>query len=195
MNLIRIAREQDVPAMLELYRPYILNTTHTFEYRVPTEAEFLERFRQITLRHPWLVWEEQGQVLGYAYGSAPFERDAYRWSCEASIYLRPDAQGRGIGRRLYQALEQIMAYQGHRLCYAIITSENVGSLAFHQKLGYQKTAEMPGCGRKFGRWLGVVWMEKALNQPGNPTDFPITWAALRQDEQKFCDILDVLSIS
>ena len=195
MHLIRIAEEQDVLEMLSIYRPYILNTTHTFEYAVPTEAEFLERFRQITRRHPWLVWEEDGRILGYAYGSAPFERDAYRWTCEASIYLRPEAQGRGIGRRLYQALEAIMARQGHRLCYAIITSENTGSLAFHQKMGYSITAEMPGCGRKFGRWLGVTWMEKKLNPPGDPQDFPLSWAVVRQDAQRFLDILDILSLS
>ena len=140
--MIRIGEERDVPEMLDIYGPYILNTTHTFEYRVPTAAEFLERFRQITRRHPWLVWEEDGQVLGYAYGSAPFERDAYRWSCECSIYLRPEARGRGIGRKLYRALEGIMAYQGHRLCYAIITSENTGSLAFHEKMGYSVTARL-----------------------------------------------------
>ena len=193
--MIRIAEERDIPDMLAIYGPYILNTTHTFEYRVPSEREFLERFQSITRRHPWLVWQEDGQILGYAYGSAPFERDAYRWSCEASIYLAPTAQGRGIGRKLYQALEAIMAYQGHRLCYAIITSENTGSLAFHQKMGYSITAQMPGCGRKFGRWLGVTWMEKTLNLIKDPEDFPTTWDALRQDAQKFSDILDILSLS
>ena len=108
--MIRIAEETDVPAILAIYAPYILRTTVTFEYEVPTEEAFLERFRAVTARYPWLVWEEDGQVLGYAHGSAPFERAAFRWSCEASVYLRPDARGRGIGRKLYGALEKILAF-------------------------------------------------------------------------------------
>ena len=193
--MIRIAKETDISQMLSIYAPYILHTTHTFEYNVPTESEFLERFRRITVRHPWLVWEEDGQILGYAYGSAPFERDAYRWSCECSIYLRPQAHRRGIGRQLYTALEAIMAYQGHRQCYAIVTEENRDSLAFHRNMGYKVAAEMPGCGRKFGRWLGIIWMEKTLNFVENPTGFPVEWQAIRQDEQKISDILDILSLS
>ena len=193
--MIRIATPQDVPEILSIYTPYILNTTHTFEYEGPSQGEFLERFQRITTRHPWLVWEEDGQVLGYAYGSSPFERDAYRWSCEASIYLRPEARGKGIGRRLYTALEQLMAFQGHRICYAIITEENRDSLAFHHKMGYQVTAKMPGCGRKFGRWLGVIWMEKPLNLVDCPSSFPTEWQSIRQDDQKISDILDTLSLS
>ena len=110
--MIRIAEERDVPEILSIYAPYVLQTTHTFEYDVPTQAEFLARFRSITAVFPWLVWEEDGRILGYAYGSAPFERAAYRWSCETSVYLRPEAKGRGIGRKLYTALEQLLAAQG-----------------------------------------------------------------------------------
>ena len=101
--MIRIATEADVPEILAIYAPYIENTTITFEYNVPTKAEFLERFRSITQQFPWLVWEEDGKILGYAYGSAPFQRDAYRWCAEDSIYLHPDARGRGIGTKLCTA--------------------------------------------------------------------------------------------
>ena len=75
--MIRIATENDVPQMLAIYAPYILNTTHTFEYDVPSREEFLQRFRDLTKQFPWLVWEEDGKILGYAYGSAPFARAAY----------------------------------------------------------------------------------------------------------------------
>ena len=187
--MIRIATEADVPAILDIYAPYILSTTITFEYEVPTEESFLERFHAITARYPWLVWEEDGRILGYAHGSAPFGRAAFRWSCEASVYLLPEARGRGIGRKLYHALEQILAYQGHRLCYAIITSENRDSLAFHSRMGYRFTAEMPDCGYKFGRWLGVIWMEKLLNVVEHPSSFPTDWKFLCQDDQKFFDFL------
>ena len=187
--MIRIATEADVPAILAIYAPYILDTTITFEYDVPTEEAFLARFRTITRRYPWLVWEEDGEILGYAHGSAPFERAAFRWSCEASVYLRPNAQGRGIGKQLYTALERLLSLQGHRLCYAIITSDNAASLAFHKKLGYTVTAELPGCGFKFGQWLGVTWVEKTIGFVQFPRDFPVEWHTLRQDEQKIRNIL------
>ncbi len=110
--MIRIATEADVPAMLAIYAPYILTTTHTFEYEVPALEEFTRRFQAVTEQFPWLVWEEDGEILGYAYGSAPFERAAYRWMAEDSVYLRPGARGRGIGRKLLTALEKILQYQG-----------------------------------------------------------------------------------
>ena len=193
--MIRIATEADVPEMLAIYAPYVLTTTHTFEYDVPTEAEFLTRFRAVTTQFPWLVWEENGQILGYAYGSAPFERAAYRWCAEDSVYLRPEARGRGIGKKLCLTLEEILKYQGYRVIYAIITSENADSLAFHEKIGYYKTAEMPQCGYKFGRWLGITWMEKRLNSVAFSSIFPVGWLSIMQDNKKISDILDILSLS
>ena len=123
--MIRIATEADVAAMLAIYAPYVENTTYTFEYTVPTTEEFIHRFREITQQFPWLVWEQDGVILGYAYGSLPFVRAAYAWAGEVSIYLAPEAQGRGIGRRLYTALEALMEHQGYRILYAIITEENL----------------------------------------------------------------------
>ena len=91
--MIRIATEQDIPAILEIYGPYVQNTAISFEYTVPTLQEFTMRFRAITAQFPWLVWDENGKILGYAYGSAPFERVAYQWCAEDSLYLLPEAQG------------------------------------------------------------------------------------------------------
>ena len=85
--MIRFAAESDVPAMLAIYAPYVRNTAYTFEYTVPTDAEFTARFLSYTRQCPWLVWEEDGAVLGYAYGSLPFERAAYAWCAEVSVYL------------------------------------------------------------------------------------------------------------
>ena len=193
--MIRIATEADVAQMLAIYAPYIENTTITFEYHVPTEMEFLERFRRITTRFPWLVWEENGRILGYAYGSAPFERDAYRWCAEDSVYLLPEAQGKGIGSRLCLALEKVLFYQGFRRIYALITAENKKSVIFHQKLGYTLRAELPDTGYKFGRWIGVVWMDKAWDFVDFPNNFPTIWPAIMQSQQSFSDILDILSLS
>ena len=104
--MIRFAVEADIPEILEIYAPYVLNTAYSFEYTVPTLEEFKERFRSYTQQFPWLVWEEEGRVLGYAYGSRPWGRMAYSWNAEVSIYLAPAIHGRGIGRKLYDVLEE-----------------------------------------------------------------------------------------
>ena len=192
--MIRIAEEQDVPEILSIYAPYVLNTTCTFEYDVPSQDEFLARFRSITARFPWIVWEEDGMILGYAYGSPLFSRAAYSWSCESSVYLRPEAKGRGIGRALYTVLEQILAYQGYIVNYAIVTSENLPSLAFHEKLGYRNAGEFTGCAFKFGKRLGIIWMEKEIKISEIPSKFPDIWPFVRQDAEKFSYILDILSL-
>ena len=193
--MIRIATEADVPAILEIYSPYVTDTTITFEYDVPTEAEFLARFRNITRDFPWLVWEENGSILGYAYACRPFERAAYAWCAEPSIYLKSSAQGRGIGRKLYAALEELLKMQGYRVLLALITGENAGSLRFHEKLGYEVVGELRRSGYKFGRWLSVFWMEKSVGIVQNPSEFPRSWGVIGQDNQNICDILYNLSLS
>ena len=193
--MLRLATIADVPQILAIYGPYVHTTTHTFEYEAPSLAAFEARFREITEQFPWLVWEEDGRVLGYAYGSAPFERAAYRWSGEVSVYLAPEAQRKGIGRKLYAALEEIMFYQGYRVLYAIVTSENAASLAFHKALGYRTVAELPGCGMKFERWLGITWLEKRSKTGEIPSNMPENMVSIVKDNRKFQKILDILSLS
>ena len=193
--MIRIAEERDIPAILEVYGPYVLNTTITFEYDVPTREEFTRRFRDITRQFPWLVYEEDGEILGYAYASAPYARAAYAWCAEPSVYLKPEVRGRGIGRKLYAALEQILDCQGYQVLYALVTQENEASLRFHERCGYRVSVLFPNCGFKFGRWLGVIWMEKRLKSVEIPSHPPISWNHIRQTCQKISDILDNLSLS
>ena len=193
--MIRIATEADVPEILAIYAPYILNTTYTFEYDVPTQAEFLQRFRDLTQQFPWLVYEEEGKLLGYAYGSAPFARAAYSWCAEDSIYLLPEAQGKGIGSRLCLALEKVLFYQGYQRIYALITAENEHSIAFHKSLGYTLRGVLPDAGIKFSRRVGVVWMDKTANFVDIPSSFPRPWQKLMQDGQTISDILAILSLS
>lgn len=173
--MIRFATENDLPAMLDIYRPYVEQTTYSFEYDVPSPEIFARRFFDHIQQFPWLVWEEEGAVVGYAYAGAPWERSAYRWCAEVSIYLHGSVRGRGLGRRLYAGLEEILTRQGYRVAYALITTENLGSLAFHEKLGYTRRAVFENCGYKMGKWLGVIWMEKWLNPLGTPTEFPKKW--------------------
>lgn len=170
---IRQATVQDVPRILEIYAPYVENTAISFEYTVPSLGAFTQRFLEITARFPWLVWEEKGVVLGYAYGSLPFERAAYQWCAEASIYLCPEARGKGIGKKLYGELEQLLQQQGYKKVYAIITTANEDSIAFHRAAGYRHTATMPNCGFKIGVWYGTVWMEKELNTWDTPPRKPV----------------------
>ena len=193
--MIRIATTDDIPQILAIYGPYIEHSTASFEYTVPTEEAFRERFLRITKQFPWLVWEEEGRILGYAYASRPFERAAYQWCAEDSLYLLPQAQGKGIGKKLLTALEKILTYQGYRVVYAIITSENERSLAFHRRCGYAFLAEMPHCGVKFGKSLGIVWMEKRLSSVEIPSNTPFSWPEIGQNERSFSDILDILSLS
>ncbi len=173
--MIRIATEKDIPAMLEIYRPYVENTTCSFEYDLPCTRSFTQRFFEHTVQFPWLVWEEDGAVKGYAYAGAPWERAAYRWSAEVSIYLAPEVQRKGVGRALYARLEDILKAQGYRMVYAVITSENEASVAFHAALGYRVAGEFHSCGFKQGRWLSVTWMEKELAGEFIPGRFPKNW--------------------
>ena len=193
--MIRLATEADIPQILAVYAPYVEHTTHTFEYCVPTQAAFRDRFCAITEKFPWLVWEEDGTVLGYAYGSTLFERTAYQWCAEVSIYLAPQIQGRGVGRRLYTALEQILFFQGYRVLQALVTQENEGSLGFHQALGYRAVAKLPACGVKFGRWLGVTYLEKRTEIGEIPSIPPVSFLSIVNNDRKFLKILDILSLS
>ena len=193
--MIRIAEKADLPAILAIYGPYILTTTATFEYDIPSPEAFESRFDAITAQFPWLVWEEDGRILGYAYAAPPYTRAAYAWCAEPSVYLLPEARGRGIGKKLYDALEAILRRQGYQVLYALITGENTASLHFHQRCGYTFRVLFPDCGFKFGRWLGLIWMEKRLKTVEIPTNPPVPWSSLGQNGQKISDILDNLSLS
>lgn len=192
---VRIAIEADIPAILEIYAPYVENTAYSFEYEAPTLEVLCLRFREITARFPWLVWEEDGRVLGYAYASAPFSRAAYQWCGEVSIYLHPCAHRKGIGRKLYTALERLLTVQGYQTVYAIITASNGGSLAFHAALGYRELARMPDCGFKMGRWQDVIWMEKRLKPVEIPSRTPVPWRQLVQSNSILTEILAKLTLS
>ena len=142
-----------------------------------------------------MVWEEGGEILGYAYASPPYTRAAYRWCAEPSVYLRPEARGRGIAKALYDALEKILTVQGYQVLYALITEENLASRRFHEKMGYRFSVLFPDCGFKFGRWLGLIWMEKRLKPVEIPSKSPTPWSEFVKDRQRIFYILDNLSLS
>ena len=193
--MIRPAVDRDIPEILAIYAPYVENSTATFEYDVPCLKTFTQRFYTYTAQFPWLVYEEDGVILGYAYASAPYERAAFRWCAEPSVYLRPEARGKGIARKLYTVLEAILEKQGYHVLYALITSENTASVRFHEKMGYQIKGDFPNCGYKFNRWLGLYWMEKRIKIVHSPSAFPRPWLSIVQDAERFTNFLDSLSLS
>ncbi len=193
--MIRIAKEEDLKAILEIYRPYVEHSTASFEYVTPSAEDFSRRFRQITEKYPWLVWEEDGAVLGYAYGSAPFERAGYAWCAETSIYIRSDCHGRGIGKKLYAALESLLFAMGYEVLYAIVTDENEDSLAFHRALGYTQVAHLKNCCWKFEKSLGIIYLEKRAGFVDSPSEMPIRWSLFVENAGKVAKILDKITLS
>lgn len=167
--VLRTADPTDAAALLEIYAPYVLDTAITFEYDVPSEAEFAARIARTLQRYPYLVAELDGTAIGYAYTGAFHPRAAYDRAAETSIYLRGDCRGHGLGRRLYTALETISLAQNVQNLYACIgwpDEEDAhltrASAAFHERLGYTLVGEFHRCGYKFGTWYSMVWMEKLL---------------------------------
>ena len=159
---IETACPDDAAELLAIYAPYVRETAITFEYDVPTQAEFESRIRNTLQKYPYIKAVRDGEILGYAYASPLGHRAAYAWSAETSIYVRQDARGNGIGKRLYAALEDGLRARGITNAYACITFPNPESISFHEREGYALAGHFHRCGYKFDRWLDVVWMEKFL---------------------------------
>lgn len=170
MNL-RFAGQADVPALLSIYERYI-PTTVTFEYVLPGEEEFARRVASISAVYPYLAAVEGETILGYAYAHRIAERAAYSWGAELSIYLHPDAVGRGLGRRLYGALIALLRLQGVRTVYGLVASPNPASEGLHQSLGFHRMGVQHKAGYKNGSWIDLLWFEKPI-APYTPEPAPL----------------------
>ena len=166
---IRVAEEKDAATLLEIYSYYVEKTAITFEYETPSIEEFTQRIHDIKVKYPYIVVEEKGEILGYAYGSAFHPRAAYGWCAEMSIYVRHDRRGSGAGGRLYRALESLLAEMGIlnlNACIAVAPKDDEyltsASVDFHKHFGYKRVGEFHRCGYKFNRWYNMVWMEKMI---------------------------------
>lgn len=161
---IRQVQLSDGEQILKVYAPFITDTCISFEYTVPTLAEFTQRIKNISSEYPYLVLEQEGEILGYAYAHRYLERAAYNWDVEVTIYLAPQAQGKGLGVILYDALEKLMALQNIKNLYSCITGDNVHSIEMHRAMGYEFIGTFPKAGFKHNRWLDVVWMAKTIGE-------------------------------
>lgn len=161
---IRMALQEDAEELLAIYAYYVENTAITFEYAVPSEEEFRTRIKHTLEKYPYLTAECDGRICGYAYAS-PFKgRAAYDWAVETSIYVKADMHGSGIGKRLYETLEQFLKKQHVINANACIAYPNPESIAFHERLGYRTVGHFTECGYKFGKWYDMIWMEKMLGE-------------------------------
>jgi len=163
---IRSAAEADVADIQAIYAHHVLNGTGTFEEEPPSVEEMAARFHKIVDDgFVWLVAEDATGVLGFGY-YAPFrDRSAYRFTVENSIYVREDVRRQGVGRALVARLIELATAQGSRQMIAVIgDSENVASIGVHASLGFHRVGTMKAVGVKFGRWLDVVTMQRALGK-------------------------------
>ncbi len=164
MPLIRPSREEDVATITAIYRHHVLKGTGTFEIEPPTESEMAARRADVLSKGlPYLVLEDEGRVMGFAYCNWFKPRPAYRFFAEDSIYMAPDAHRKGMGRALLAELCVQAERAGIRKLLAVIgDSANAGSIGVHTALGFGHVGLLKSCGWKFDRWLNVVMMEKPL---------------------------------
>ena len=171
MITVRSARPDDAKEILEIYSYYVKNTAITFECTVPDEDGFRRRIEKTLENYPYLVAEIDGKIKGYAYAGPFVGREAYSHSCELSIYVDCSSHRCGIGKILYSEIEKRLKEMGFLNLYACIASPNEpdeyltnNSESFHSHMGFARVGTFTDCGRKFGRWYNMIWMEKIIGE-------------------------------
>lgn len=159
---IRMATLEDCERILEIYTPYILKSTASFEYEVPSVEEFRDRMKGIQAQFPWLVCEIDGKIAGYAYASKHAQRAAYQWSADVSIYLDESYHRMHIATDLYDTLIDIIRKQGYYTAYALISVPNERSDAFHERFGFKHVGTIHKAGYKHGEWHDLKYYEYEL---------------------------------
>ena len=177
---IRLARAEDAAAVAALYGPYVSGSIVSFENAPPDQAEMRERIASGGALYPWLTaWDETDHLLGFASASAFRSRHAYRFTVETSVYLAPSAQGRGLGRRLYERLLSLLEAQGFTQAIAAISLPNPASVALHEKLGFRSAGTYRDVGFKLGGWRSVgLWqrpLAPAAASPQEPVPYHSVW--------------------
>lgn len=162
--VIRSVETKDIPTLCRLYNHYVQNTLASFEEMPVSVEDFSRRISSVTPRFPWLVYEGEGKVQGFAYANTWKYRSAYRHTLETTIYLDHQSCGEGIGSLLYEALiEALQDFNAHTLI-ACISLPNAPSVALHEKLGYEKIGHFREVGRKHDTWIDVGYWQRPLFQ-------------------------------
>ncbi|MEO5564964.1 MAG: N-acetyltransferase family protein [Chitinophagaceae bacterium] len=182
MPHIRLATAADAQGILNIYAPYIKNTSLTFETEIPSVASFGKRIADYLENWPWLVCEIDGIIAGYAYGSRYRERMGYQWCVECSAYIHDNFLRAGIGSALYKSLFDVLKLQGYRNVYAVINLPNDRSVTFHEKMGFQHFATYENVGYKLGKWKNVGWWQLVINEYNEEPSAPKLFAALNKQE-------------
>ena len=170
--IIRPATPEDAGGILDIYAPFILNTTVTFETEVPSAEAFAQRIENVTKNYPWIVCEHEGRIVGYAYTARHRERAAYGLSAELSVYVSPDYPRRGIGKTLCSEIIKISRDIGICTIFSAISVPNEKSVALHRALGFQECGHFVRAGRKFNKWLDLAWFELILSDDPLPALLP-----------------------
>jgi phosphinothricin acetyltransferase len=173
---IRTATASDAPAVRTIYGPFVSDSATSFETVVPDVAELERRIQAQADTYPWLVFERDGTVLGYAYASPHRARAAYQWSAEVSVYVDPRAHRRGVGRALYLALFELLRRQHYVNAFAGITLPNASSVGLHEAMGFAPIGVFRQIGFKFDRWHDVAWLQLRLRQDPQPVSSPLPLA-------------------
>lgn len=186
---IRIATLEDARELLEIYRPYVEQTAITFEYEVPSLEEFRSRIENTLKRYPYIVAEQEGELLGYAY-TGPFKsRAAYDWAVETTVYVKGNCRKKGVGKTLYAVLEELTKRQNilnMNACIAYPEGEDEhltkDSVHFHHHLGYEEVGQFHKCGYKFDTWYNMIWMEKLIGEHAADPEPVIPFPQIRLKE-------------
>lgn len=180
---IRRASVADAEAIRAIYAPFITDSATSFEAEVPDIAEMESRVQAYASTHPWLVFERDGEVVGYAYASPHRARKAYQWSAEVSVYIDSRAHRAGIGRALYTALFELLRKQQFVNAFAGITLPNESSVGLHQSMGFVPVGVFKQIGFKFNQWHDVGWLHLRLRDDPRPNSDPLPTSGLWQDEK------------
>lgn len=179
--MIRLAVESDSEEIARIYSPAVTDHATSFERVAPNASEMAERMRNIGAQYPWLVREEDGAVIGYAYASPHRDRWAYQWSVDVCVYVASTAHRRGTGRALYTSLFAVLVLQGYRNAYAGIALPNPASEGLHLAVGFKKVGVYHAVGYKFGLWHDVAWFERQLAERITDPPPPVPITALERD--------------
>ncbi|GHO47004.1 arsinothricin resistance N-acetyltransferase ArsN1 family B [Ktedonospora formicarum] len=175
---IRLARAKDAQAIQDIYAPIVSHTPISFETTPPSIDEIQRRIEHTLTKFPWLVYEDADRLSGYAYASQHRTRAAYQWAVDVSVYVHEQSRHRGIGRRLYTALFQLLRQQGFYNAYAGITLPNAGSVALHEAMGMRPLGVYHKVGYKLGTWHDVGWWQGELQPHSNNPHAPKSMAEM-----------------